>query len=166
MDQIQQPSQEFNPWSGFSPMQQQQHPQGNYPHYQQEMAFNPSPFYAPTTLSTITEMSTPGTLNSNRVPLGASPASYPSADLSYYTPPQAGDGPRLSHASDLPLGAMVYQHQQPYVGSSNGQLRSPPQSSASGTNGTPPGKLSKNSMVAVNRDDDEPEGSKPPAYSA
>ncbi|KXN84947.1 hypothetical protein AN958_11889 [Leucoagaricus sp. SymC.cos] len=158
-----QPSQDFNPWSGFTQAQQQQ--QQPNPYLQHQSSFQQAPFYAPTTLSTITERSTPGTMNSNRLPLGASPASYPSADLSYYTPPQGyhGSDVRLSYASEQSASASPANPQQhSYASGSMGQPRSP-QSSTNFGGTVLPGR-EKGSMMVANRTE-EPEGSGPPAYT-
>ncbi|KAJ3570642.1 hypothetical protein NP233_g4263 [Leucocoprinus birnbaumii] len=166
-----QPSQDFNPWAGFTRTthQQQQVPyaQPQVPYGQQQPDYQASPYYAATTLSTITERSAPGTMNS-RSPMGTSPASHPSAELGYYSPPQGttGSGARLSYASDAPAAVAPYQPQRPYPTTSSGQLRS--EASSSGTNTTLPGKLvaERNSpMIAVNRTEDDSEGSRPPAYT-
>jgi len=101
-------SQDFNPWVDLAGQQQQQ-----VPYHQQQLPYDHSvyhpPFYSPRSLSTITEKSTPGTVNSNRLPLpvASSPASRPSAELSYYSPPSgtSGNGIQLPHVSDLPRGA-------------------------------------------------------------
>lgn len=160
------PMQDFNPYIGFVPPPIPPHQDP----YAQQQTF--SSHYAPTTLSTITERSTPGTLGSSRTPLAASPASFPSADLSYYTPPQdPGHAARLSHNGDIPMGtpAAAYQHPHMFPSGSSGQLRSPGSSSSVGGSGSggKPGKLGKekNSMVAVNRTQDEEDGSGPPAYT-
>lgn len=99
--------QDFNPWVDLAYQQQQQVP------YQQQLPYDHPvyhpPFYSPRSLSTITEKSTPGTMNSNRLPLpvASSPASRPSAELSYYSPPSgtSGNGIQLPYVSDLPRGA-------------------------------------------------------------
>lgn len=99
--------QDFNPWIDLAYQQQQQVP------YQQQLPYDHPvyhpPFYSPRSLSTITEKSTPGTMNSNRLPLpvASSPASRPSAELSYYSPPSgtSGNGIQLPYVSDLPRGA-------------------------------------------------------------
>lgn len=96
------PPLDFNPWVDL-PYQQQQAP---YP--QQQMSYSHHPrFYSPRSLSTITEKSTPGTMNSTRLPLpvASSLASRPSAEFSYYSPPSgtSGNGIQLPYASDLPI---------------------------------------------------------------
>ena len=100
---------DFNPWVDLAYQQQQQ----QVPYHQQQLPYDHSvyhpPFYSPRSLSTITEKSTPGTVNSNRLPLpvASSPASRPSAELSYYSPPSgtSGNGIQLPYVSDLPRGA-------------------------------------------------------------
>lgn len=96
------PPLDFNPWVDL-PYQQQQAP---YP--QQQMSYGHHPrFYSPRSLSTITEKSTPGTMNSTRLPLpvASSLTSRPSAEFSYYSPPSgtSGNGIQLPYASDLPI---------------------------------------------------------------
>lgn len=162
-----QPSQDFNPWAGVGvPYQQHQDP-----FYPQQATFNRS--YAPTTLSTITETSTPGTLGSNRVPFG-SPASLPSTNLSYYTPPpNVASGARLSYASDASAAATTSyrnHHLHPSGSLTAGQLRFPEPSTSNVDSGATismdkPGK-ERNTLVAVNREPEEDaEGSRPPAYT-
>ncbi|KAF5363282.1 hypothetical protein D9756_000050 [Leucocoprinus leucothites] len=165
-----QPSQDFNPWSSITGPGQQQPQQMSYtqqqvPYGQQQPDFQASPFYAPTTLSTITEKSTPGTMNSNRLPQASPHVSYPSAEFGYYSPPQGtvDSGARLSYAGELPPGAATGRNPS----ASSGQLRSLG-SSSTGTKGGPPGKLraeQDSPLVAVNRAEDDSEGSRPPAYT-
>jgi len=110
------PSQDFNPWVDLAYQQQQApyHQQLPYDH----PVYHP-PFYSPRSLSTITEKSTPGTMNSNRLPLpvASSLASRPSAELSYYSPPSgtSGNGIQLPYVSDLPRGPAntTNSHQYP-----------------------------------------------------
>ena len=99
------PPLDFNPWVDL-PYQQQQapYPQQQIPYGHQ--VYHPR-FYSPRSLSTITEKSTPGTMNSTRLPLpvASSLASRPSAEFSYYSPPSgtSGNGIQLPYASDLPI---------------------------------------------------------------
>jgi len=103
--------QDFNPWVDLAyqqaPYQQQQQQQQQQVPYDHQVYH--TPFYSPRSLSTITEKSTPGTMNSNRLPLpvASSLTSRPSAELSYYSPPSgtSGNGIQLPHVSDLPRGA-------------------------------------------------------------
>lgn len=164
---------EFNPWNGlFIPTATMGPPSSdNY-----NLHPNFSPRYPPTTLSTITERSTPGTLGDAKLSLGGSPASFPSADLQgYYTPPQGSEAAvRLSYASEgssvngttptAAAGAVGYQNQHIHLYHDNnmGQVWS--------TTTTPKSnkmmnERKKNGMVAVNRTEDEGQGSRPPRYS-
>ncbi|KAF9445835.1 hypothetical protein P691DRAFT_777289 [Macrolepiota fuliginosa MF-IS2] len=161
-----QPTQEFDPYAALVPTPvTTQHPSA-------QRSLQSSGHYAPTTLSTITDQSTPGTLGSNKTPLLASSAPFPSADPSYYAPEKpTGKGTHLSYTSDMSAGAPVaatYQRQHPvFPGGSAGQLRSPVSSNSINDARSKPGKLeSENeSMIVINRIEDEPEGSSPPAYT-
>ncbi|KAF9439910.1 hypothetical protein P691DRAFT_768624 [Macrolepiota fuliginosa MF-IS2] len=127
--------------------------------------------YAPTVLSTTTDQPTPGILGSNKTPLLTSLAPFPSASPSYYAPEKpTAEAAHLSYMSDMPASASVaaaYQHQDLSLDGSASQVQSPESSNSIDDAEPKPRKLEKGkkSWVVMNRSEDGPEGSSPPAYT-
>ncbi|KAF9445836.1 hypothetical protein P691DRAFT_762149 [Macrolepiota fuliginosa MF-IS2] len=150
------------PTQGPDPLTAPVHIPATIQHPSSQHSLRSATHFVPTTVS-----STP---DSNRLPSLASHASFPSTDLSYHTPPQPiGNATRLSYTSDMSASASVAaasQHQHMFPGGSASQLQ-PSGSSISVSDAGPKlGKLEeKGSMVAVNRNEDDSEGSRPPAYT-
>jgi hypothetical protein len=158
--------QNFNPYI-TPPQTRMTYQQFPNPYLQQKEALS----FSPTSLSTITEKSTPGT------GAAGSPVSLPSTDLSYYTPGSQSvksGAARLSYASDASRGVADsgtgHQHQaQPrlYTSGSTKQLRSPGSLGSLGHEVMRPSNIKngKNKETVINRVEDAAENSRPPAYA-
>jgi hypothetical protein len=158
---IYQPSeieQNFNPYV-TPPQTRMTYQQLPNPYRQQ-----PEPLsFSPTSLSTITEKSTPVTGTAG------SPVSLPSTDLSYYAPGSPSirsGGARLSSASDVSPGVVDRGKPRPHANGSIAVLRSPGSFNSLGQEVTRPNNLKNetNKQAGANKTEDAVECSRPPAY--